>query len=317
MAGCRIRRLTRRFQPARRQRQRRAAEAGSLGGPTHVRTMWNIEWTALSARIAALLEAGTYFVRTVGTGESDNYGLTDELLRNAKETVDRIKIFESNHGCQIPESAREALIRFLTQYNAHFPNMSGGLPATQGALTLLASFRGEFDYLVNDAEAVGRSLVARAFAHLQRSIVADDVVRQRWQTAFDEGETAVEKLGGVQLLLHGVWAFKASATGERTDLVLGIPLAVTNEVRRAANTLALTEWKVVNDNSELESKRNQALEQARRYSSGILAGFELSSRRYLVIVSGDFLTLPSPSRENSAVYEYLNVAISPTVPSKA
>jgi len=170
---------------------------------------------------------------------------------------------------------------------------------------------------VNDAEAVGRSLVARAFAHLQRSIVADSVVQDRWKKAFDEGETACEKLGAVQFLLHGVWAFKASATGERTDLVFGEPLVVENEVRTAADTLVLTEWKVVKDQRELTLKANQALEQARRYSGGILAGFELSSRRYLVIVSSDLLPMPALKQEGGVIYEYVNLAVSPSVPSKA
>jgi hypothetical protein len=278
--------------------------------------MWNIEWSKLSARIAALLEAATYFVRTVGTGEGDTSNMTNELLRNAKETVDRIKTFSNNHGPQIPESAREALDRFVTLYNGQFPNTSGGLPATQGALTLLASFRGEFNYLVNDAEAVGRSLVVRAFTHLQRSIVADAVIRERWKVAFDQGETACERLGAAHFLLHGVWAFKASATGERTDLVFGVPLIVTNEVRTAADTLVLTEWKVVKHKSEMASQADQALKQARRYSSGILAGFELSSRRYLVIVSDDFLPPPENEQEGSVLYQYVNVAVSPSVPSK-
>ena len=275
--------------------------------------MWNIEWSKLSARIAGLLEAATYFVRT---GEADTSNITNELLRKARDTVDRIKTFSNNHGPQIPQSAREVLDRFVTLYNGQFPNTSGGLPATAGALTLLACFRGEFDYLVSDAEAVGRSLVARAFTHLQRSIVADAVIQDRWKAAFKQGETACEKLGAVHFLLHGVWAFKASATGGRTDLVLGVPLPVTDEVRTAADTLVLTEWKVVKDKGEMESQAKQALQQARRYSSGVLAGFELSTRRYLVIVSDDFLALPENKQDGSVVYEYVNVAVSPSVPSK-
>jgi hypothetical protein len=98
-------------------------------------------------------------------------------------------------------------------------------------LLKLDLFRAEFDHLLLDTEAVGRSIVRRAFAHLQRSIVADSDFRQKWQKAFGGNETGCEKLGACHLLLHGIWAFKAYAEGERTDLVLGGRLSITNEVQ--------------------------------------------------------------------------------------
>jgi len=48
-------------------------------------------------------------------------------------------------------------------------------------------------------------------------------------------------------LVHGTWAFKARTEGERTDLVLGAPLHVDDNVRRASDALVLTEWKRVID----------------------------------------------------------------------
>src|SRR3989442_569356 len=39
--------------------------------------------------------------------------------------------------------------------------------------------------------------------------------------AFEAGVPACESLGACHLLAHSVWAFKTSAEGERTDLVLG------------------------------------------------------------------------------------------------
>jgi hypothetical protein len=259
--------------------------------------MWNMEWSALSVRIASLIEAGTYFIRTIATGENDHYSITDELMRNAKDVVLRLYRLQENYGAQLPQPARVCLCQFITQYNGLFRNVAGGLPATQGALTLLASFRSEFSYLLTDTDAVGQSLVVRASMHLQRSIVADPSVKESWNRAFSQGETACERLGATHLLLHGVWAFKASEAGERTDLVLGVPLSVNNEVLTSAATLVLTEWKVVRAKTELNEKAQQAHYQAQRYSSGILAGFELSSRRYLVIVSSDWLAIPSSFQE--------------------
>jgi hypothetical protein len=58
-----------------------------------------------------------------------------------------------------------------------------------------------------------------------------------------------------------------------------------NEVRPAADALVLTEWKIVRAETELESKAQEAYDQARMYSSGSLAGFELSSRRYFLKVA--------------------------------
>lgn len=277
--------------------------------------MWNVEWAALSARIASVLEAGTYFMLTIGAGAHD-YGATGALLQNANDVASRLERFRDSHTAELPEPAIACLSRFLGSYKERCDGLSG-IPATQVALTLLASFRAEFNYVVSDAEALGRSLVTRAFMHLQRSIVADATFRERWRKAFEEGETACEKLGACHLLLHGVWAFKANAAGERTDLVLGEPLSVTDEVRRAAATLVLTEWKVVGSSTELRDKIEQAHKQAQLYSSGALAGFELSSRRYLVMVSSDRLEMPEARREGSILYEHVNVPVSPRSPSRS
>src|SRR5260221_1264020 len=45
--------------------------------------------------------------------------------------------------------------------------------------------------------------------------------------------------------LHGIWAFKVSATGERTDLVPGEKLEITPQVEAASEALVLTDWKCV------------------------------------------------------------------------
>jgi hypothetical protein len=89
-----------------------------------------------------------------------------------------------------------------------------------------------------------------------------------------------EKLGAAHLLLHGIWAFKVSATGERTDLVLGEKLEITPQVEAASEALVLTEWKCVRKPGELDHKINEAFSQAKIYSVGVLADFELASRRY-------------------------------------
>jgi hypothetical protein len=136
------------------------------------------------------------------------------------------------------------------------------------------------------------------------------------QDAFSDRETACESLGACHLLAHGIWAFKTSAEGERTDLVLGQSLAITDDVRSASQGLVLTEWKLVRRDREVESKAQDAYDQTRRYREGILAGFEVASPRYLIIVSADYLTMPSAREEAGVKYEYRNIAVAPSTPSQ-
>jgi hypothetical protein len=69
--------------------------------------------------------------------------------------------------------------------------------------------------------------------------IADSSIRQKWRNAFDEGEVACEKLGGVHLLLHGIWAFKVHTPEERTDLVLQEPIRNLTEVGQTAEASAI------------------------------------------------------------------------------
>jgi hypothetical protein len=88
-------------------------------------------------------------------------------------------------------------------------------------------------------------------------------------------------------------------------------------IRRTSVGLVLTEWKVVRNLSELAAKLEEAYKQAKRYRQGILAEFEVASPRYLVIVSQDYMQLPEPRIEQDVEYEYRNVAVFPTAPSKS
>ena len=85
----------------------------------------------------------------------------------------------------------------------------------------MSEFKSEFELTVGGSVEHAKSLVERAFIHLQRTIVVDHDIRKKWKSAFNTGEIACERLGAVHLLSHGIWAFKADALGERTDLILG------------------------------------------------------------------------------------------------
>jgi hypothetical protein len=272
------------------------------------------EWRAISARIQALVDAGRFFFDAIGPTPSRSatgpQATSQELLaKKAAETIFHIRRFANAYESQFPDGVKACMQLFLNDHR----DQHG-----QNAMSLLIAldvFRAEFEHLIADAEPIVRSLTARAFTHLQRSIVADDTIRERWKRAFSDGETACEALGACHLLGHGIWAFKTSATGERTDLVLGEPLGITDDIRSASQGLVLTEWKLVRKLTELQEKTQEAFFQAKRYCQGILAGYELASIRYLVIVSEDCLDMPSARQESEAKYEYRNIAVNPRTPS--
>ena len=159
-----------------------------------------------------------------------------EILRVLKE-------FSHAYGEILPSVASKRLQIGLTQINdvggSNFESWTTGVSVSM----VLMGLRAEVSANLFEREAAGRKHTERAFEHLQRSIVADESYRERWNTAYNAGETACERLGAVHLLLHGIWAFKAHAEGERTDLVLQDKLAVPR-AEKVADTLVLTEWKL-------------------------------------------------------------------------
>lgn len=283
--------------------------------------MWTTEWHAIKKRIGGIREAGIFFLRA-DTGETRNSA--GEIIRNVDETVQRLVHFNEIYGALLPPEAHLRVAAFLKRYNDAFgglyPPGSPNANAYDGAVavyTYLAAFCAEFEYLISDTSEVIRSLTERAFLHLQRSIVADNAVAEKWQHAFRSGELACEKLGAVHLLLHGIWAFKTIGAGERTDLVYNEPRMIDTDAQRASVGLVLSEWKVVHSLSELESKSLDAYQQAKRYSHGLLAGLDISATRYLVIVSEDHFPMPAPRIETDATYEYRNIAVKPSTPSRS
>ena len=279
---------------------------------------WQTEWKRLRRRIESLLETGRFMFATVNKVEGgDPYGVTAVVIHDGREIADSFIEFEKKYAecCRRPRTER--LWSFIKTYDGKIRQGSAtGWADLQGLLALIGSFSGEFDYLLSDAEVEVRSFVDRAFLHLQRSLVADPLFAKRWQSAFGRGELACEKLGAAHLLQFGIYAFKANSAGEQTDLILGGRVPV-DDVRRGAETLVLTEWKLIRRPSDLQKLADSAYEQAKRYASGSLAGFELERYRYLVLVSKDWLKLPANRVDGGVIYQFRNVAVKPSSPSKA
>lgn len=278
---------------------------------------WRVEWKALSDQILGLLEAGQFYLETKSIRSDDPYRVAEKLLMpQAREILRDLTDFNTRYKSSLPPKAAWCLQDFLNNFYQHFYEEKIDAQAgIQFRLTALASFRSQFNYHLSDQSAVAKHLSERAFLHLKRSIVADPDQRRKWQDAFGQGETACEKLGASHLLLHGIWAFKVNAQGERTDLVFGEPIRDLEEVAQTSEALVLTEWKKLRSAAEVEQKLAEAKAQAARYTAGSLAGLELAHYRYLVIVSEQDLTMPADDKDGGVTYRKINIAVNPKPPS--
>lgn len=279
--------------------------------------MWKNEWDAISTRIAGIVGASEFLFRS---GEADQAYSTNVLVENCTQTAE-VVLNLLRYGGALPPKASAAIARFKIWWGQTWGRSSpetprlSGFAAVQASVVLLASVRAELDHLLADHDEIIRSHVTRGFHHLQRSLIVDDDLRAKWLAAFEKGETSCEQMGGVHLLLHGIWAFKASSTGERTDLVLGTRLVVDQDVIASAHGLVLTEWKLVRKGDSPEEKRLTAKRQAALYSERSLAGFELESEKYLVLVGKEEFEVPGDESVGTTKYRVMPLFLNPRSPS--
>jgi hypothetical protein len=280
---------------------------------------WLTEWRALSAQIEGVLDASRFYMESLGTAQMDLHGIGGrQLLPHVKQIYAALEDFHASHQASIPEEARNAFADVF-EILQKFPNLSRTDTFAQIHIwvTLLTSFRAQVEYHLTDTEFVAMRTSERAFNHLQRSIVADREVRNKWIRAFATNEPACERLGAVHLLLHGIWAFKLNTEGERTDLVFPErPFPEYQSIARSADALVLTEWKRVVKPSKLEQTANAARKQTARYTGGTLGGLELARYRFIVLVTQDVVAAPPDYSENGVTYRHINIAVDPKVPSK-
>jgi len=283
---------------------------------------WLQEWQALNARIHGLIDAGSFFYSALENSSSDDKRVREKiLLAGAEKIFKSLNTYLETFQSTFPREALEMLKGFLEQRELSDFNFKPSESETRGsvqfALTSLAVFRSEFSYIIADTQAVALRITERAFAHLQRSIIADDQIREKWLAAFSEGELKCEKLGSLHLLSHGIWAFKAHAERGRTDLILNEPLSDTLMIEKTSTALVLTEWKVVRNENELDAAIRSAYEQTKLYTAGVLSGIELVNYRYLVIVSQRNFRMPADIIEENLTYRHINLPVDPDNPSTA
>jgi hypothetical protein len=138
--------------------------------------------------------------------------------------------------------------------------------------------------------------------------------------------TIVRKLGGLHLLLHGIWGFKLNAEGERTDLVFQEPLPDSSDMERSAESLVLTEWKLIRNTlqnrlsipspAKIQETADAARKQIARDAAGALGGLELAHYRFIVLVSLRNVVVPADLIENGITYRHINIPVDPERPSK-
>ena len=275
---------------------------------------WLSEWRALAARSEGLFSTNDILLRARAINPHDlSGGVMYPFVKPALERlIAAIGGFHDAYGDTLPGQASAVLAGFLERARGLSLSSMDILGLAQVTATIHA-LKVELDYYFSDGEVAARRLVERAFLHLQRSLAADEGLRQRWIAA--KGEVGCEKLGALHLLAHGVWAFKADAVGARTDLILGTPLSQDEPRASDVEALVLTEWKLAKATTDIRGKMDEAHKQLALYHRGALGGFELSTRRYVVMVVDQHTDLPDDHDEGGVLCRHVLLARSGETPS--
>lgn len=277
------------------------------------------EWARLSARIHGLVKASE-LASSLFEKNNDSLGAMVDLAKTAASVFSDLTSFRATLG--VPNA--EVSARIEAAESRVRPLLAEGVASSaemrqiyiRSALVVLAALEAEVSYLLADHQTSLRGRTERAFEHLQRSIVVDESLRERWRTAWEAGEVECEKLGAVHLLSHGIWAFKVDSKGGRTDLVYQEPLRDMQTAARSAEGLVLTEWKRHVEGGNVERLFASARAQAKAYAAGVLAGTELTRARYAVLVSLNEVAVPDDLIEGDLIYRHVNISVSPRTPSR-
>lgn len=271
-------------------------------------------WRSISARTRGLENAAKVHAAFLAINSGSPYGADRELAQHCAGIWDEIKGFRASFRQSLPHAVIRAVDRFATNGGKQIEqNTAGDSLLTRTCIVKLIAIDSEISYCLDDPMERVRSTSELAFMHLQRLIAVDKEYREKWQAAFAKNEPQCERLGGLHLLWHGIWAFKVDATGGRTDLVYQDTL-ITEKIPVALG-MVLTEWKKVT--GDTQQAYAEAKAQTDQYASGVLAGVELTSHRYLIVVTEQEIDPLPDIVEGSIVYRRINIAVSPRNPSVA
>jgi hypothetical protein len=268
---------------------------------------WEEEWRRIAPRIDAWNASVEYAMRLVVGEEQLREKTNRALAPEAQSILDEIEKLE------LPDWLA-AEVKEIARRLGGLEDIVDGRRVINARGIVLAALRAPLDNAARSKEGPRRRLVDRAFLHLNRTLAVDADVRERWAKAFAVGETRCEQLGGLHLLSHGIYGFKADGGTGRTDLILGDRLMVNDETR-AAEAMVLTEWKLAREGDDPAAKCVEGREQAEIYSVSELGGFELRRHRYVVVVSPGRETMLPSEVVGEVTYHYVNIAIDPDSPS--
>lgn len=273
------------------------------------------DWMAISARIRKVEVVARLYLDNLDQTRRGADALINPILANIQRLGEEIRSFSELNKADLGASEQAVIADYLNANRIARTEQPTYYMLLEEVI-ILCSFESELSYLMTDKAFMVRKATERAFIHLSRSLIVNSVLREQWIEAKQQGEPAVEKLGGVHLLSHGIWGFKCDAAGEKTDLVLSEALIDLQSVEKSADGLVLTEWKVLKDGSTPATAWDQAYIQAKIYGRGSLGAIELRDIRYLVLVSDDTICEPADRLDEGIIYRHVNIAISPSIPSR-
>ncbi|MDW9805263.1 hypothetical protein GOA91_20490 [Sinorhizobium meliloti] len=240
------------------------------------------------------------------------YGADKSLQRHCEQILSSVERLQNTFRSLLPPEASDAIDKFMGDAGQQIRNNGAGdAGLVRTIIVKLVAFEAEMTYWLDSPMEKVRAASELAFMHLQRLIVADEEYRKKWQSAFSSHETHCEKLGATHLLWHGIWAFKVDSVGGKTDLVYQEPLRAG--ATPVALGVVLTEWKRADEDPA--DRFQEAFRQAEAYSSGVLAGVELASHRYLVVVTRRQFPPPADIVVGQVTYRHINIAVDPYSPS--
>jgi hypothetical protein len=278
------------------------------------------QWKKIAGRIRGLSQAGHLHAQFLRVRSADTYGRARRLREQCEQVLGDLEVYRATYAQSLPPLGAACVDRFVSNQGALIRDGSGTADAIEervwAALVFLGAFDAELSFLLADAQEAIRAQSELAFAHLQRSIVADADMRRKWTEAFEDGELRCERLGATHLLSHGIFAFKVSGEGERTDLVFQDVRIGAGDEPGFVDGLVLTEWKVCKTGDNPAKRFDEARRQGQRYGKGVLGGVELTGYRYAVIVSEKHVAVPSDQVIDSVTYRHINIVVAPDPPSR-
>ena len=277
---------------------------------------WQEEWKNISRRIDGVLSLGDVAFRIFSIDNAYPDGVSDLIKKQISDIKSNLRSFIDVFGSELSIETSERINQYLNCQEINGISTSNQFSWVSPQIINISAFRSDTEYcLASNSQLILRK-TERAFLHLQQCIVADEEFENKWKSVFhSKREPDLEKLGAAHLLLHGIYAFKAHSEGGRTDLVFNEPLDLSS-VQRTSEGLVLTEWKkILKSGDDVNLIAKQAREQSYHYSRSALAGIELSSIRFIILVSEKRKSKPPDFNYDGVIYKHINIAVDPDSPS--